>query len=180
MKLRNALITALLFTAVPAMAQTQPGTTTPKPAHAPGQPAAKPATAAADKPVEKLDPAKEAAIRHLMDITETSKMGDGLVVAITRQVHDVMGRTIPQDQLPKFMDTFSQKFAVSAPSSTVTDAMVPVYAKNFTMEDIQALTKFYESPLGQRVVKVMPEVVQDSQAAGAQIDQKAAIATLRS
>jgi uncharacterized protein len=180
MKIRTALIAALLCIAGPAMAQTQPGTTAaPAPAqHTPGTKA--PAPGSADKPAEKLDPAKEAAIRHLMDITETSKMGEGLNAAITRQVHDVMGRAIPQDQLPKFMDTFSQKFTVSAPSSAVTDSMVPIYAKNFTMEDIQGLIKFYESPLGQQVVKVMPGVVQQSQTAGAAIDQKAAISTLRS
>jgi uncharacterized protein len=181
MKIRTALIAALLCMAGPAMAQTQPGTTAPAPApaqHTPGTKA--PAPGSADKPAEKLDPAKEAAIRHLMDITETSKMGDGLNAAITRQVHDVMGRAIPQDQLPKFMDTFSQKFTVSAPPSAVTDSMVPIYAKNFTMEDIQGLIKFYESPLGQQVVKVMPGVVQQSQTAGAAIDQKAAISTLRS
>jgi uncharacterized protein len=55
-----------------------------------------------------------------------------------------------------------------------------VYAKNFTLEEIQGLVKFYESPLGQRVVKVLPQVIQESQAAGAQIDQQVAIATLRS
>src|SRR5579862_1780382 len=143
MKLRTALIAAILCVAGPAMAQTQPGTTAP-PAHTPGTKAPAAASAPADKPAEKLDPAKETAIRHLMDITETSKMGDNLNAAITRQVHEVMGKAIPQDQLPKFMDTFSQKFAVAAPSSAVTDSMVPVYAKNFTMEDIQGLIKFYE------------------------------------
>ena len=179
MKLRTALIAAILCVAGPAMAQTQPGTTAP-PAHTPGTKAPAAASAPPDKPAEKLDAAKETAIRHLMDITETSKMGDNLNAAITRQVHEVMGKAIPQDQLPKFMDTFSQKFAVAAPSSAVTDSMVPVYAKNFTMEDIQGLIKFYESPLGQQVVKVMPGVVQQSQASGLAIDQKAAISTLRS
>ncbi|HEY0704584.1 MAG TPA: DUF2059 domain-containing protein [Candidatus Acidoferrales bacterium] len=173
MKLRTALITAILCTATPTMAQLQPGT----PAPAPAQHAAAPA--AAEKPTEKLDPAKDAAIRHLMDITETSKMGDNINAGITRQVHDVMGRAIAQDQLPKFMEAFSQKFNAAAPSSAVTDAMVPVYAKNFSMEDIQGLVKFYESPLGMRVVKAMPQVNAELQQAGILIDQKAAMATLR-
>src|ERR1700721_2579860 len=134
MKLRMALIAAILCTAAPAWSQTQPGTAATPPQHIPGQTGAKaPEAAPAEKPAEKLDPAKEAAIRHLMDITETSKLGENMNAAITRQVHDVMGRAIPQDQLPKFMETFSQKFAVAAPSSAVTDSMVPVYAKNFTM-----------------------------------------------
>lgn len=182
MKLRTALTAILLFVASPVMAQIQPASPAPSSAnpaqHTPGTKA--PAPAPADKPVEKLDPAKETAIRHLMDITETSKMGDSLNAAITGEVRRQMGRAIPPDQLPKFMDTFSQKYTPSAPPSAVTNAMVPVYAKNFTLEEIQGLVKFYESPLGQRVVKVLPQVIQESQAAGAQIDQQVAIATLRS
>jgi hypothetical protein len=182
MKLRTALTAILLFVASPVMAQIQPASPAPSSAspaqHTPGTKA--PASAPADKPVEKLDPAKETAIRHLMDITETSKMGDSLNAAITGEVRRQMGRAIPPDQLPKFMDTFSQKYTPSAPPSAVTNAMVPVYAKNFTLEEIQGLVKFYESPLGQRVVKVLPQVIQESQAAGAQIDQQVAIATLRS
>jgi uncharacterized protein len=183
MKLRIALIAALLFAAGPAMAQTQPGTpATSAPQHIPGQPGTKPAAAPppADKPAEKLDPAKEAAIRHLMDITETSKMGDNLNIALIRQVHEFMARALPPDQLPKFMDTFSQKYTPKASPAAVTDAMVPIYARNFSMEDIQGLIKFYESPLGQHAVKVMPQVSGESQAAGAQIDQPIAMAILRS
>jgi uncharacterized protein len=78
------------------------------------------------------------------------------------------------------MDAFSQKFAASAPSSAITDAQVPVYARFFSLDDIQGLIKFYESPLGQRVVKNLPQVVQQTQRAGVQIDQKAAIDVLRS
>jgi hypothetical protein len=162
------------------MAQT-PNAQPAAPQHAPATPA-QPGQAKADDQTatpEKVDPAKEAAIRHLMEITEVSKMGDNINGAITNQVHNVMGRAIPPEQLPKFMETFAQKFSASAPPSAVTDAIVPVYAKHFSMEDIQSLTKFYETPLGREVVKVMPEVAQESQQAGAQIDQKAAIAVLR-
>jgi hypothetical protein len=184
MKLPATLIAAVLCVAGPALAQTTPSTPqAPPPQHmpaTPGQPGPTKAEAQAAPALEKIDPAKETAIRHLMEITEVSKEGENITVAITTQVRNVMGRAIPADQLPKFMDTFTQKFTTSAPSAAVTDAIVPVYAKHFSMEDIQSLTKFYESPLGQRVVKTMPEVAQESQTAGAQIDQKAAIATLRS
>ena len=180
MKLRAILIAALLCAAVPAMAQT-PNAQPAAPQHTPGTPAQPGQAKAEDQtaPPEKIDPAKDAAIRHLMEVTEVSKMGDNINTAITNQVHNVMGRAIPPDQLSKFMETFSQKLTASAPPSAVTDAMVPVYAKHFSMEDIQSLTKFYETPLGRQVVKVMPEVAQESQQAGAQIDQKAAIAVLR-
>lgn len=184
MKLTTALAVALLFAAGPVSAQTPgeskeaaPAQHTPGTAAQPGQTSMDPG---APPTLEKVDPAKEAAIRHLMEITETSKMGDSFNRGITNQVRNAATRAIPADQLSKFMDTFSQKFEASAPPSAVTDAMVPIYAKHFSLEDLQAMTKFYESPAGQRAVKTIPEVVQESQSTGAQIDQKAAIAVLRS
>lgn len=182
------LAASLVCLAGPALAQTAtPGTQQKSPATAQHQPATAapaPSTAApggAAPTLEKPDPAKEAAIRHLMDITQTSKLGDNITNAITQQVRAVMSRNIQQpEELQKFMDDFTQKFLVAAPASAVTDAEIPIYSHYFTMEDIQGLIKFYESPLGQRVVKSLPEVVQNTQQTGVQMDQKAALEVLQS
>jgi uncharacterized protein len=173
MKLGIALIAAALLTASPLLAQTPPSAAQQKPAPTqPGQPAANPdATAPATPPV-KLDPAKEAAIRHLLEITGESKEGENISAGWTSRVHDGMSRAIPPDQLPKFMDTFTTKFNASASPNAVTDAMVAIYARHFSLEDIQGATKFYESPIGQRMVKEMPDVSRESQTAGMQMDQK--------
>jgi hypothetical protein len=174
MRLRHALIAAMLFMAGPAMAQTPPGGAQQKPANsAPVQPGQ---TAAA---AEKLDPAKEAAIRHLLEITGETKEGQNINAGMTDRVKEVMTRALPADQLPKFMDTFSQKFTASAPPSAVTDAVVKIYAQHFSLEDIQGVTKFYESSVGQRMVKEMPDVARESQSVGMQMDQKVVIDVLR-
>ncbi|MGH9691653.1 MAG: DUF2059 domain-containing protein [Candidatus Acidiferrales bacterium] len=186
MKFQIGILAAAMLIAGSTLAQMTPANgSKQKPAtqrsSAPDPSASASADAGSQSPnTEKIDPAKEAAIRHLMDITETSKLGDNIANAITTQVRSVMGRTIQQpDRLQTFMDAFSQKFAASAPSSAVTNAEIPVYAHFFSMEDIQGLIKFYESPLGQRVVKALPQVVQETQRAGVQIDQKAAMDVLR-
>jgi uncharacterized protein len=193
MKVRIGLIIAAFCIAVPVGAQTPAPGTQQKPAqHQPGTPAPHepsqpvPDQAAKDEKPEpgatataKPDPAKEAAIRHLMDLTETSKLGDNIQSYITNQVRAGLARALKPDALPKFMDEFNQKFVSAAPASSVTDAMVPIYAGAFSTEDIQGLIQFYESPLGQRVVKNLPAVNQQSQAAGIQIEQAAALAILR-
>ncbi|MGC2422234.1 MAG: DUF2059 domain-containing protein [Candidatus Acidiferrales bacterium] len=189
MKFSIAVMAAAIIVSVPAFAQAPAnGTQAEPPAHhQPGvaakpAPAAPPEQAAATAPPsapQKIDPAEDAAIRHLMDITESSKLGDTIQGAISSQVESVMNRAIPPDQVQKFMDTFNQKFDASAPSSAVTDAMVPIYAQHFSMEEIQGITRFYESPVGQRLVKEMPTLVQETHNTGAQMDQKAAIDTLR-
>jgi len=178
MKLSITLIAALLCAAAPALAQApaqhQPGVATPRQAPAPAavSPAAPPSLA------EKVDPAKEAAIRHLMEITETSKLGDNINAFLTDRIRTIMSRNMTPDKLPKFMDSFSQKFSAASPSSAVTDAMVPIYARAFSMEDIQEMTKFYESPVGQKMVKQLPQVTQESQNTGVQIEQNAAMSVL--
>jgi uncharacterized protein len=158
----------------------QPGTPA-QPAHAPGQTA--PATKSApDSKVgseDKVGPEKEAAIRHLMEITQTAKLGDNIATYLSGQVRNGVSHGIAPDVMPKFMDSFNQKFAATGAATDVTKAMIPIYARAFSLEDIQGLIQFYESPLGQRVVKGLPDVVQQSQTAGIQIEQSAALAVLK-
>ncbi len=186
MKVRAALIAAAFLASSPMLAQTPSTGAPPKPpAHQPGVPAQsataparaeKPAPAA---PAEKIDPAKEAAIRHLMDLTQTSKMGDSLSLYVTNQVRQVLSQAMPPDRLAKLMDGFSQRLVTAAPASAVTDAAIPIYARAFSMEDIQAIIQFYESPLGQRAVKALPQVTRDSEELGVQMEQKGAMNVLQ-
>jgi uncharacterized protein len=186
MKMQSALILAMFSIAYPALAQTssrdmkggiseqqQPGTRV-----KPAEPAS-PAPSAAAAATEPADPAKMAAIRHLMEITETSKMGDSIAEGIFSRVHSVMSQAVPAERLQKFMTAFSQKYAVAAPPSAVNENTASIYARHFSMEDIQALTKFYESPLGQRVLKSLPEAQQEAFSTGTQMDQQAAMQVLR-
>ena len=180
MKVRVALILALCFVTAPLMAQT--------PAAPPQKPAAQTPTAKAAPSQlesvvptvpEKIDPAKDSAIRHLMDITEESKLADNVSGAMSMQVHTLVGRAMPAERLEKFMVDFDQKFRSSVPSSKVIDGVVPIYAKNFTMEEIQGLIKFYESPLGHHVVQTMGQVSHDSQELAVNMEKEAALKTLR-
>jgi hypothetical protein len=189
MKIRNALIAIAILAASPLLAQTPSAGAPPKPpAHQPGVPAQpaqasgqtqKAAPAALADPATKLDPAKDAAIRHLMEITQTSKMGDTIDVYVTNQVRQVLSQVILPDRLTKLMEGFTQKLPVAAPPSAVNDAAVLIYARSFSMEDIQGITQFYESPLGQRVVKALPQVARDSEELGVQMQQKGAMSVLQ-
>lgn len=188
MNFKAALMVFALFAPAAALAQTtataapskppaqqQPGTPA-QPAHQPGQTAKAPTPAQDDK----IDPDEEAQIRHLMDITQTAKLGDNIRVYIENQLHGAMTRALTPDELPKFMDTFNEKITADAPTSAIVDAQVPIYAHAFSKEDIQALITFYESPLGQRVIKALPDVSRQSEEAGMQIEQKAAMDALHS
>ena len=96
MRFLTGILAAVILIGGSALAQT-PATSAPKtpaPAHQPGTPAQPPAASAAPSAseappaLEKPDPAKEAAIRHLMDLTQTSKLGDNIANYIS-------GRFVP-------------------------------------------------------------------------------------
>jgi hypothetical protein len=172
--------TAYAQSPAPAPAQ-QPGTPA-KSAKPPANPAAAPSQLLPVFPPapERLDPVKEAAIRHLMDVTGTSKMGDQILNSMADQIHKVLSRSLPPDRLQKFMDAFSQNFHQRVSPEQVADTIVPIYASHFSLEDIQGITQFYESPLGQRVVKTLPEVSQKSQSSATQLVRGNAIQVLQS
>ncbi|MDE3170919.1 MAG: DUF2059 domain-containing protein [Acidobacteriota bacterium] len=183
MKLRIWVIAAALCIGGSALAQAPaPNLPQAPAAHRQSETSTPPAKAPAATPASPaatLDPAKEAAIRHLMDITQSSKLGDNMAEYISGQVRRYMSQSMDPNTLPKFMDTFNQRFAVSAPSKNVTDAMVPVYDRAFSKDEIDGLVRFYESPLGQHVVKVLPQVLEESQNAAEKMDQDAALNVLR-
>lgn len=176
MKFKTALAIATLFCAAPLLGQ-ESAAQQQKPATQP------PATAAQTVPApkrtpEQIDPAKKAAIKHLMDLTETSRLGESISTAISSQVRSVVGHSMPQDRLEKFMASFDQKFQAHASEDGIEKLIIPIYAEHFSTEDIQQLVQFYESPLGQRVIKTLPEVAQQSQNAGMEFEREAALTTL--
>jgi len=44
--------------------------------------------------------------------------------------------------------------------------MVPMYDRHFSHEEIRALIQFYETSIGHRMIEVMPQIMQESMAAG--------------
>jgi hypothetical protein len=164
-------------------AQQQPGTAAP-----PAKPAANPGVApsrlipALRQPAEQDDPVKDAAIRRLMDVTGTSKMGEQMLNNMTVQVHNIVTRAgaFPADRVEKFMGEFGQNFQQRLSPGQVSDALVPIYASHFSLDDIKGLTEFYESPLGQRVLQSLPQVSQESQASASQLIKGNALQVLQS
>jgi hypothetical protein len=175
MKLMFALAAAAFFAAVPVMAQT--------PAAGRGPAGAAPAQAppaSAQAPAAPIDPAKAAAVRQLMDVTGSGKLGEELIDLVTTQVRQAVANAIPQsDRLQKFMDTFTKNMATRVTAAQIDEAVIPIYAQHLSLEDIQALVAFYQTPSGQHVIKALPLIIQESQNAGTNMARPAAVDTLR-
>jgi hypothetical protein len=141
-----------------------------------GQEAASKATgAAAGGAASTLDPAKEADIRQLMEVTGVSNLGDQLLSAGIAQFRASVLESQPDNPRAKqFADAFAARFQKHFDPHSVIETVLPIYEKHLSNEDLKALLSYYRSPFGQRMLKVLPEVARDSQLAGYSLGQKAA------
>jgi hypothetical protein len=123
----------------------------------------------------KIDPAKEAEIRQLMEVTGVNGLGEQLMTAGIAQFRASVMEARPDDPRAKqFADAFAARFQKHFDPHSVIETVIPVYDKHLSTEDLRALLDYYRSPFGQRMLKVLPEVARDSQMAGFSVGQKAA------
>lgn len=128
---------------------------------------------------EPVDPAKEADIRALLELTGAAKLGDQMQKAFLEQVRAGFADSLPQNERSKrFMDTYIERFQKKFNPQALTELTIPIYDKHISAEDLKGLLAFYRSPLGQRTLKALPLVLQESRETGAALEQKAAQETL--
>src|SRR6202140_211360 len=127
----------------------------------------------------KADPQKEARIRELMDLTGAKNLGQELIEAGMEQFRSSVQDSQPDNPRAKqFVDAFVARFQKHFDSNSLTDRIIPIYDKYLTDDDLRGLIEYYHSPLGQRMLKSLPELTRESQAAGFAMGQKAAQDTM--
>jgi hypothetical protein len=140
---------------------------TPKPA-APQQ-ASVPGSEAPSVSRAKIDPAKEADIRRLLDLTGTASNMLQVMDAMQNNMRPVLTNSLPPGEYrEKLVNLFFEKFQSRMKNEIqdMFDAIVPVYDKYFSVEDIKGLIRFYETPLGQKATTELPKLVAELQGQG--------------
>ena len=67
---------------------------------------------------------------------------------------------VPPDFDARFKKTMTE-IINGMPADEIVQAMIPAYQKHFTHGDIAAMNTFYASPVGQKVLEELPDVMQD-------------------
>ncbi len=105
----------------------------------------------------KRDAEKEKKIRRVLEVTGAQRMMSqmaGQMIASFKKA---------QPEVPEeFWNRFEEKFS----SEDLIDQLVPIYDKYYSKQDLDGLLAFYESPVGQKVLKTMPQVMQESMQIG--------------
>lgn len=126
--------------------------------------------AAAPALAEDLTDAKSGDIRHLMEVTGSANIARQFAAASSHGIFQALKASRPEvpDRALEVMDRelmalFSEK--MTAPGGLV-DQVIPVYHRYFTHDEIRELLAFYQTPVGKKSIKVLPQVVNESMVAG--------------
>lgn len=115
----------------------------------------------------KIDPAKEADIRRLLELAGTKALVIQTMASMTDSIKPVLTNSLPPgDYRAKLVDLFCEKFVAKADAQHLLDLAIPSYDKNFTHEEIRGLIQFYQTPLGQKSISVIPKLVKETQEEG--------------
>ena len=126
---------------------------------------------AADAPASKED------IEKYLDTMHARDMMKSTIDAMTKQMHQITHAQLEkQPNLPPDfqarMDKMMDDMMKDLPVEDLIQAMIPSYQKHLTKGDVDALTAFYSSPTGQKILKEMPAMTADAMQAASGIMQK--------
>ncbi|MDJ0734200.1 MAG: DUF2059 domain-containing protein [Nostocaceae cyanobacterium] len=104
-------------------------------------------------------------IKKLLEITGTKQISQ----QITTQMLANMKSNLPQ--VPqKFWDSLQEEINYDE----MLEQIIPIYSKYFTNEEIKGMLDFYETPLGKKTIRVMPQIMQESVQIGQTYGKKVA------
>lgn len=121
----------------------------------------------------KIDPAKEAAIRKLFEVQGMSESFQQVITGMSKNMRPMLNSSLPTGEYrEKLIELFFQRFQSKLRVEEMIDLAVPIYDKYFSKEEIEGLIQFYQTPLGRKVVSVLPQVVLESQTEGMKWGEK--------
>lgn len=107
--------------------------------------------------------ASKESVNKLMQLTGAGDLGTQMM----NQMLPAMQKMIP-DAPAAFWDTFKQEMD----AKELMAAIVPVYQKQLSEEDIQAILNFYSTPAGKKLISAQPAIMQESMIIGQQWGQQ--------
>lgn len=107
----------------------------------------------------KIDPAKEADIRRLLDLMQTKTVATHALEEMTTTMRPVLAASLPPGEYrEKLIDLFFEKFKSKTDTQHFVDMAVPIYDKHFSQEEIKGLIQFYQTPLGHKAASEVPAI----------------------
>jgi hypothetical protein len=119
---------------------------------------------------EELTPEKKAAIRELLQVTGALQMEEMFGSAFAQQMIELLQQLNPGID-PKSFDIIKQESATFIHEELVEKEslypfLYPIYHRHLTLQETKGLIQFYQTPLGQKAIRIIPKMMQEGMQAG--------------
>ena len=114
-----------------------------------------------------LSPELRADIGRLMEVTRAADMGRQMGDMLAQQIVQLSNLTTPES-VARCRVIAAETIKEMLGDDGLLDDLVPVYARNFSHQDVRDMIAFYETPLGLKTLEVMPKLMQESMQVGQQ------------
>ncbi len=119
--------------------------------------------------LDKIDPAKVADIRKLFDVVGTRKLMVQMMSTMEGSIKPMLTNSLPPGEYrEKLVELFFEKFHSGTNIEQLLDMMIPVYDKHLSHQEIRGLLEFYATPLGQKSIQALPQIMSECQDIGKQ------------
>jgi len=119
-------------------------------------------TPAANAPASRQDVLKLFKVMRIHD--QMRSVMDSMTKQQSAVVHETMKKRYPQiaeERLEQF-DAMMEESMKDFPVDAIINDLVPVYQKHLSRTDVSAMNVFYSSPTGQKLLREMPAMTEES------------------
>jgi uncharacterized protein len=113
-------------------------------------------------------PATKDDVEAYLQAAHSHEMIGNMIAAMAKPMHEMIHQEFlkDQDKLPPDFEARENEMIdnmlATMPFDDMIQAMVPTYQKYLTKGDLQAMTAFYTSPVGQKLLQEMPAIMAES------------------
>jgi hypothetical protein len=109
----------------------------------------------------------------MFEVMGTSKMMQQVLGAMSGNMKPMLMSSLPPGGYrEKLADLFFQRFQSKVRVEQLLDIAVPIYDKYFSKEEVEGLTRFYQTPLGKKALSVLPQSLTEMQTASMKLGEK--------
>ena len=100
----------------------------------------------------------------MFEVMGMTKMMQQVLAGMSSNMKPMLMSSLPSGEYrEKLADLFLQKFQSKLRVEQLMDLAVPIYAKYFSKEELEGLMRFYQTPLGQKALSVLPQTMVEMQ-----------------
>lgn len=114
---------------------------------------------------------KQALIKELIEMTGGKNIGIMFAEQMSQGMTAMLrqsNKDIPPEVIDAINDEIIKLFQEEMDNGSYFAILYPIYSEHLSEDDIRELIAFYKTPIGQKTIKVLPLITQESMVAGQQ------------